>query len=1034
MKNLLQVGLAGLCFLFAFTANSQDGRHFDDKPYVEGEFLIQYKDGTSIRELVNRAPENWKVELLEFISPPMRVWHLEFDHTQVGHGEFQNWCYEQSDIVSLADYNYYIEMRSTIPNDANFTQQWHHNNTGQTGGTVDADIDSDLAWDITTGGMTANNHDIVVAVIESGNLDHIDLDPNRWMNTAEIDGNGIDDDGNGYIDDVNGWNPVQNNDNYGTGGHGTSCLGMIGAKGDNGSLVVGANWDVKLMVVGDYSISTQANAVEAYTYPLTMRKIWNQTGGAQGAFVVATSSSWGIDGANPNNYPIWCAFYDTLGTHGVLNVGATTNQNLNVDTAGDMPTACNSPYMIGVGRTNHNDGTAGGYGQTTIELGAPGINVVTTANTNTTTTTTGTSFACPLTAGVIGLAYSIPCPSFMSIVMNDPQQGADLVLQALLDGTDPKPQLASKFVTGGRLNSRNTLDELMTATCTGTACLSPSSVSTTNINDTDADVQFTAYGTGNETVLFWQEAGSGSWTVVGNVTSPYDLSGLTACTDYEYYLATVCGPDTSSVTQTLSFSTTGCGTCVDASYCASEATDNVDEWVDIFTIDSYTNNSGNDNGYGDFTGASVITLQKTNTYAVSITPDWGGPQYNAYSRVWIDLDHSGSFEAGELLYDQGTANQNVATGNITIPASATVGSTRLRVQLAYQGNGQPNLPAVCGTFTWGEVEDYCVEIADAGPACGYSVTTSSTEPTCNGGNDGELDISHVSGGTAPYTYSWSPGGSTSATLSNISAGSYSVIITDNASCDTTINFTLGEPSAVSATTASDDVSCDGDTDGSITLTGTGGTPGYEYSIDNGSNYQTSQTFTNLTPGAYPVMVRDANNCTFSTSLTVGEPNALSYTSNVTNVVSGGDGAIDITVSGGNSPYNYTWSGPNSYASASEDPSSLEAGTYTCTVTDANGCVMTTSSIEVYESTAGIGSNEIQFTVYPNPTNDILNISFVGIDQITMNIIDNTGRYIMTRMLNNENNMIEVGHLASGVYNLQLSNTEGFVTNTQIIIQ
>src|SRR5690606_24775230 len=187
-------------------------------------------------------------------------------------------------------YNYYIEMRSTLPGDPNITQQWHHNNTGQTGGTTDADIDSDLAWDITTGGTTATNDDIVVCLIDSGNLDHQDIDPNRCHNPFEIENNNIDDDGNGYIDDYNGWNPVQDNDNYGTGGHGTNCLGMMGAKGNNGLNVVGANWDVKLMVVGDYSISTQANAVEAYTYPLVMRKKWNESNGTQGAFVVATSS------------------------------------------------------------------------------------------------------------------------------------------------------------------------------------------------------------------------------------------------------------------------------------------------------------------------------------------------------------------------------------------------------------------------------------------------------------------------------------------------------------------------------------------------------------------------------------------------------------------------------------------------------------------------------------------------------------------------------------------------------------------------
>ena len=143
------------------------------------------------------------------------------------------------------------------------------------------------------------------------------------------------------------------------------------------------------------------------------------------------------------------SFMTRSGFYGILNVGATTNSNLNVDTAGDMPTACASDYMIGVGRTDKNDNTAGGYGLTTIELGAPGINVVTTNGTTAgatgITTTTGTSFSCPLTAGVIGLAYSIPCANFMGIVTSNPKGAADLVLQALLNGTDPKSQLASKF-------------------------------------------------------------------------------------------------------------------------------------------------------------------------------------------------------------------------------------------------------------------------------------------------------------------------------------------------------------------------------------------------------------------------------------------------------------------------------------------------------------------------------------------------------------------------------------------------------------
>ena len=275
------------------------------KPFCSGDVIIQVFNNASVRDLVSKAPENFKVEIAKELSPTSHIWLLNFDPNVVSHQDMINWLYKQNEI-ELAQNNYYLKLRSTIPNDPTFTNQWHHRNTGQTGGTTDADIDSDLAWDITTGGTTASGHDIVVCLIESGNLDHQDLSPNRWINTNEIDNNGVDDDGNGYVDDYNGWNPLQNNDNYGTGGHGTNCLGMIGAKGNNGTNVVGANWDVKLMVVGGYSINTDANAIQAYQYPYDMRVLWNNSGGTQGAFVVATSSSWGIDQENPNNHPVWC--------------------------------------------------------------------------------------------------------------------------------------------------------------------------------------------------------------------------------------------------------------------------------------------------------------------------------------------------------------------------------------------------------------------------------------------------------------------------------------------------------------------------------------------------------------------------------------------------------------------------------------------------------------------------------------------------------------------------------------------------------
>jgi PKD repeat protein len=465
------IALIYLSFV-SFSFKAQEGNmHFDNKSYVAGEMLVQIVASANLERITDRAPQAFDLKVAEELSRPMRIWLVTFDAQAVSASKIQFWLYSQKE-VSVADYNYHVQMRSTIPGDPSFGSQWHHYNTGGTGGTLDADIDSDLAWDITQGGKTATNHDIVVCMVEGsgGNLNHQDLTQNRWVNQYEIDGNNIDDDGNGYIDDYNGWNTGSNNDDTGTGGHGTNCLGMIGARGNNGLNVVGANWDVKLMVLNMGGGLTQSSVVQAYTYPLVLRQQWNQSGGTQGALVVATSSSWGIDGANPNSYPLWCQFYDTLGHYGILNVGATTNQELDVDVVGDMPTGCTSDYMIGVGRTDKDDNTAGGYGDQTINFGAPGISVVTTSGTTSITTTTGTSFACPLTAGVIGLAYSVPCNDFMDLVISDPKAGADAVLAALTAGVDAKPQLTSRFITGGRLNSRNTLDELINATCNVTIC------------------------------------------------------------------------------------------------------------------------------------------------------------------------------------------------------------------------------------------------------------------------------------------------------------------------------------------------------------------------------------------------------------------------------------------------------------------------------------------------------------------------------------------------------------------------------------
>jgi PKD repeat protein len=1011
--------ILGMALLFASHSFAQSPRPAAN-PYIKGEMLVQLKDKASLKALLVRAPEDLKVKLNRELSKPMRIWLLEYDEVNNDASKMQNWLYEQPE-VTIADYNYYVSLRATTPGDPLFTQQWHHVNTGANGGTADADIDSDLAWDITTGGTSATNDDIVVCMIESGDLDQVDLAPNRWVNTAEIPNNGVDDDNNGYIDDYNGWNPVSNDDDYGNGGHGTNCLGMIGAKGDNNTLVVGANWDVKLMVVGDYNANSQANVIEAYTYPLIMRQRWNNSNGTEGAFVVATSASWGLDNTQASTAPLWCQFYDTLGVYGILNVGATTNNNTNVDVDGDVPTQCSSPYMVGVGRTDRNDQWEGGYGVTTIDFGAPGVDVLTTAVGNGTTVTTGTSFSCPLTAGVIGLAYSIPCADFMTIVKNDPQAGADLVLNALLKGVDVKANLANRYITSGRLNAKNTLDTLMAVACSGDLCLAPSGGAANVTSDNTASLTFNPYASATATTLYWRAVGAPTWTQVDNPSSPVNLTGLIECSEYEFYMNSTCNAETSSNSSIVTFTTTGCGACIEGAYCTSEATNPADEWIAEFTINGYTNTSGDDNGYGNFTASSSIDLEKDQAYNFSSTVDWDGTAYDEQTRIWIDLNHDGDFEASEMLFDQGTADQTVVVnGSITIPLSATSGNTRMRVQLAYIGNSQPDLPDVCGNFTWGEVEDYCVNILSPSN-CGITVDSSFTNVTCNGASTGTMAVSNVAGGTPGYTYTWSNGLGSNTSVSNVAAGGYSVTISDNAGCDTTVNFVLTEGGAINATSSFTNPDCNNASTGSMTIDNvTGGNSSYTYSWSNGLG--TDQDQANVASGNYTLTITDGEGCTGTESFTLTNPPvhtaAYNFTPTDLSVV-----FANVSLGGGT----YVWDFGDGNTSTDENPTHVyaSANTYEVCLEHTTACGTYDYCENIVVNTQGI-YEELKSTinVYPNPARDVINFEISNDLVTSIEIVDLVGKVVYAQNITSDITTLLVSQFSQGQYLYKLKDSKG----------
>lgn len=435
----------------------------DETLYLPNEILVMLDEAVDEDKVWSQLRESMAFQIVSVPSPSARIYQIEVaeEDWNGALGKFAGHPH-----VRAAQLNHEVSERSTVPNDPNYGQQWHHEQSG------DHDIDSDLAWDITTGGNAGNGARVVVAVLEGGgsNYSHTDLVDNHWVNEGETPDNGVDDDGNGYVDDYNGWNSGNNSDNISAGGHGTSVSGMIGATGDNGIGGVGVNWDVDIMQIDMPNGLSEANVVASYEYPKVMRDMFNESGGEEGAFVVATNASWGIDQANPANYPVWCAYYDELGASGILNCGATVNSSINVDVVGDMPTACSSDYMVSVTATNSSDvRTFSGYGVTTIDLGAPGEQVYLPNGSSSYGNTSGTSFASPCVAGAIALVYSVPCPDLADLAISNPQGAADLVFGYIMEGTDEVSNLIAETVSGGRLNVANSVN-LALAGCGPVEC------------------------------------------------------------------------------------------------------------------------------------------------------------------------------------------------------------------------------------------------------------------------------------------------------------------------------------------------------------------------------------------------------------------------------------------------------------------------------------------------------------------------------------------------------------------------------------
>jgi gliding motility-associated-like protein len=366
-----------------------------------------------------------------------------------------------------------------------------------------------------------------------------------------------------------------------------------------------------------------------------------------------------------------------------------------------------------------------------------------------------------------------------------------------------------------------------------------------------------------------------------------------------------------------------------------------------------------------------IVCSGGNTGSATVTAAGGT---GAYSYSWNTAPvqttaTASNLAAGSYTVTVTDANLCSATASVTITSTSSI-SASINTQTNVSCNGGSNGTATVSinggtapfTYSWNTTPvqtgatasslaagSYTVTVTDNN-TCSATASVTITEPllltstisnstnvTCNGNNNGNATVT-ANGGATGYSYSWSTSPvQTNSTASNLSAGNYTVTVTDFNSCSTTSSVIITEPTTLSVSiTSQTNVSCNAGSNGTATASATGGTSGYTYSWST-NPAQSTASANNLPAGTYTVTVSDANTCSATNTVTITEPTDLSLIlASRTHPTCFGsiNGIINTTASGGTGAYTYTW---NPSVSTANSATNLAAGSYDITVTDANLC-------------------------------------------------------------------------------------------------
>ncbi|CAM1350229.1 GEVED domain-containing protein [Tenacibaculum halocynthiae] len=599
--------------------------------------------------------------------------------------------------------------------------------------------------------------------------------------------------------------------------------------------------------------------------------------------------------------------------------------------------------------------------------------------------------------------------------MNLYTAGQKTRMRAVLDAGGVRRSLALSDKTGG------------STACTATV---PTGVSTSSVTSSGASVSWTAVSGATYDVRY-RQTGTSSWTTNAVTGTSTSLSGLSASTQYEVQVRSKCTSGNSAYSASVNFTTP----VVTISYCSSKGNSVSDEYIQKVELGSISNTSTRGNGYTDHTSIST-NLAKGTSHSITITPKWTGTVYNEGYGVFIDYNKDGDFsDSGETVWTKAASKDTSVSGSFTVPSGASEGATRMRVILRYNA-----VPSACGSYNYGETEDYTVVIGSAqadtqAPSAPSSLAASSVSQTSLSlGWTASTDNVGVTGYDV-YRGSTKIGSTTTATSYNVTGLTANTAYTFSVKAKDAASNESSSSNVVNVTTLSNTVSycaskgnninyewIDYVSFGGMTNT-TGANGGYgdftskTATVAQGSTNQliVSAGFTSTAYNEYYSIWIDYNqNGTFESSEKVASGNStssgnLSYNVNVPSGASLGTTRMRVSMK---------W---NAAQTACEAFSYGEVEDYTVNITS------NVSRGTILDNVAPLtNENVLDLMAYPSPATNFVQVKLASrAENSTYRITNTIGSVVLSGDLNSS--ILNVSKLNSGVYILEVNDGQKSLT-------